>query len=319
MRVPIVNRRAMSHPFFVNFNPIAFRLGPIGVHWYGLMYLAAFISAWLLGEYRRRLGRLPVSRDGLADLAFYAMLGVIIGGRVWYMLFYYKSQDSSYLLEWIWKEPLALFRVWDGGMSFHGGLLGVLAASLWWWWKHRAKVTHYFDVVDFVAPLVPMGLGLGRLGNFINGELWGKLTTQPWGMIFPHALQQNAPPFHNATVSQLHALWQAGLLDHYARQPSELYEVFLEGVVMFAVLWIFSMKPRRRYAVSGLFGLMYGVFRFAVEFVREPDQQLGYLLGTHWLTMGQVQSIPLIVVGLLLLWMSRRAPYARMEIVAGAA
>jgi phosphatidylglycerol:prolipoprotein diacylglycerol transferase len=183
----------------------------------------------------------------------------------------------------------------------------VLAASLWWWWRRRAAITHYFDVVDYVAPLVPIGLGLGRLGNFINGELWGKISDLPWAMIYPHALQEN-PKFAGMSVAQLHALYPTGALDAYARQPSELYEFLLEGVVMFTVLWVFSIKPRHRFAVSGLFALMYGCFRFAIEFIREPDAQLGYLFHTGWLTMGQVQSLPLIVVGLVLLWMSRRAP-----------
>ena len=246
-----------------------------------------------------------MDRDTFLDLGFYVMLGIIVGGRIWYMLTYQP-------INWIWTDPLQIFRVWDGGMSFHGGLLGVLAASLWWWWRQRATVRHYFDVVDFVAPLVPIGLGLGRLGNFINGELWGKLSTLPWAMIYPHALQEN-PKFAGMSIAELRAVYPSGALDAYTRQPSELYEFLLEGVVMFTVLWAFSIKPRRRYAVSGLFALMYGCFRFAVEFIREPDPQLGYLLHTDWLTMGQVQSIPLVVVGLVLLWVSRRAPVVQPQ------
>jgi phosphatidylglycerol:prolipoprotein diacylglycerol transferase len=290
----------MTHPFFVDIDPGAFHICSFGVRWYGLMYLGGFIGGLMLGEYRRRRGRLAVDRDAFLDLAFYAMLGIIVGGRIWYMLTYQP-------IRWIWTDPLQLFKVWDGGMSFHGGLLGVLVASLWWWWRNRAAVTHYFDVVDFVAPLVPIGLGLGRLGNFINGELWGKISSLPWAMIYPHALQEN-PRFAGMSVAQLHALYPSGVLDTYARHPSELYELFLEGVVMFTVLWVFSIKPRRRYAVSGLFALLYGCFRFAIEFIREPDPQLGYLFHTGWLTMGQVQSLPLVIVGLALLWMSRNAP-----------
>ncbi|WP_430388190.1 prolipoprotein diacylglyceryl transferase [Dyella sp. 20L07] len=266
----------MTQPFTVAFDPVAFHLGPIQIHWYGLMYLCGFLSAWLLLEYRRRQGRLPVSRDALGDMVFYMMMGVIVGGRIWYMLFYAD-------IHWIWTDPLALFRVWDGGMSFHGGLLGVLAAGLWWSRRHGI---HFFDAVDFVAPVVPIGLGLGRLGNFINGELWGKPSDVPWAMIFP-----NAP-------------------DHLPRHPSQLYEMVLEGVVMFSVLFLVSMKPRPRYLISGLFALMYGCFRFGVEFVRMPDPQLGYL-AWGWLTMGQIQSLPLIVVGLVLLAMSRKAPTMR--------
>jgi phosphatidylglycerol---prolipoprotein diacylglyceryl transferase len=297
----------MTHPFFVDIDPIALHIGSFGVRWYGLMYLAGFIGGLVLGEIRRKKGRLPVDRDGLLDLAFYVMLGVIVGGRVWYMLTYQP-------IHWIWTDPLALFRVWDGGMSFHGGLLGTLIASLWWWWRRRAAIAHYFDVVDFVAPLVPIGLGLGRLGNFINGELWGKISSLPWAMIFPHALQEK-PRFAGMSVAQLRAIYPNGALDAYARQPSELYEFLLEGVVLFTVLWVFSIKPRRRYAVSGLFGLLYGVFRFGVEFIREPDPQLGYLFHTGWLTMGQVQSLPLILAGVVLLWMSRRAPVVEPRVM----
>jgi phosphatidylglycerol---prolipoprotein diacylglyceryl transferase len=261
------------------------------------MYLSGFLGAWLLAEYRRQHGRLPVTRDALGDLAFYVMMGVIIGGRIWYMLFYAD-------IHWIWQDPLALFRVWDGGMSFHGGLLGVLTAGLWW---SRRNHMHFFDTVDFVAPLVPIGLGLGRLGNFINGELWGKPGSVPWAMIFPNARSADVD------WATTHPQWQAALAQFggLPRHPSQLYEMLLEGVVMFSVLFLVSLKPRPRYLVSGLFALMYGCFRFGVEFVRVPDPQLGYL-AWGWLTMGQIQSLPLIVIGLVLLVMSRKAPTMRL-------
>ncbi len=283
----------MSAPFVVNLDPIAFHLGPVAVHWYGLMYLGGFFGGWWLGERRRRAGRLPVSANAFVDLVYYAVLGIIVGGRVGYMLVYQP-------ISWIWTNPLELFQVWDGGMSFHGGLAGVLVAM--WWWSRRKRL-HYFDTVDFIAPLVPIGLFLGRMGNFINGELWGKPSHLPWAMIYPHAHREDLAyvathPAWLPTFRQFRAL---------PRQPSELYEALLEGVVLFAVLFVVSRKPRPRYLVSGLFALLYGCFRFGIEFVRLPDAQLGYLLW-GWVTMGQILSLPLIIVGIVLLAMSRRAP-----------
>ncbi|MFI4969986.1 MAG: prolipoprotein diacylglyceryl transferase [Lysobacterales bacterium] len=283
--------------YFVDINPIAFSLGPVQVHWYGIMYLLGFGIAWWLGQRRRAAGRLPVTHDQFSDLCFYLMLGVILGGRIGYMVFY----DTAELIH----HPLSLIRVWEGGMSFHGGLLGVLVAGLIWTRRHAIN---YFDAIDFIAPLVPIGLGLGRLGNFIGGELWGRHTDAAWGMIFPRALESLG-----RTRDELYQMYVAGQLDDEARHPSQLYEFFLEGVVLFAVLWWYSRKPRPRYAVSGLFALLYGIFRFSVEFVREPDVQLGFL-ALNWVTMGQILSLPLIAVGLFLLWKSRRAP----TLVAGA-
>ena len=282
-------------------DPIAFSLGPIKVHWYGIMYLLGFAAAWWLGRVRIRAGRLPgVDMNAFSDLLFYAMLGVVLGGRIGYMLFYATSEFLH--------NPLILLRVWEGGMSFHGGLLGVMAAGWWWTRKHRL---HYFDTIDFVAPLVPLGLGFGRLGNFVGGELWGKFTNAGWGVIFPHAPLQDVPAGLQAmqqlmTAAQIRQDHAAGLLDQYARHPSQLYEAVLEGLVMFAVLWLYSMKPRPRYAVSGLFALLYGSFRFLVEFVRMPDN--GVYLAFDWFTRGQLLSLPLVALGIALLWLSRRAP-----------
>lgn len=288
-------------PYLHQIDPIAVALGPLKVHWYGLMYLLGFAVAWWLGRRRVRAGRLPgVDEDGFGDLMFYAMLGVVLGGRIGYVLFYAFGDFLA--------DPLTLFKVWEGGMSFHGGLLGVLAAV--WWWSRRQQL-HFFDTVDFVAPLVPAGLGLGRLGNWIGGELWGRQTQgtafDGWGVVFPRALPE---PFASMDAATLRAQFDAGLLDSFARHPSQLYQAGWEGLVMLAVLVWYSRAPRPRYAVSGLFALLYGAFRFAVEFVREPDAQLGYL-AFGWLTMGQLLSLPLVLLGLYWLWTSRSAPTLR--------
>jgi phosphatidylglycerol:prolipoprotein diacylglycerol transferase len=274
-------------------DPILIELGPLKVHWYGVMYLLGFAAAWFLGRSRVRAGRLPgVSEQAFGDLMFYAMLGVIFGARIGYILIY---DLPSYI-----ADPVQILKIWQGGMSFHGGLAGVLVASLWWARRHKL---HFFDVVDFVAPLVPAGLGLGRLGNFINGELWGKYTEGGWGVIFPYA-EADLAGLDAATLQTMH---ESGVLDQLARHPSQLYQLSLEGIAMFCVLWWFSRRPRPRYAVAGMFALLYGCFRFLVEFVRLPDEQIGYL-AFDWLTMGQVLSMPLVLLGLILLWLSRRAP-----------
>lgn len=273
-------------------DPIALSLGPLRIHWYGIMYALAFGLAWWLGLRRVRAGRLPgVNEQAFGDLLFYGMLGVVLGGRLGWVLFYG--------FERVLEDPLTLVRIWEGGMSFHGGLLGVLLACVWWARRHRLA---FFDVVDFVAPLVPAGLGLGRLGNFIGGELYGKFTNAGWGVLFP-----NAPELQGYGAAQLRELHASGALDAFARHPSQLYQALLEGVVLFAAVWAYSGKPRPRYAVSGVFALVYGLGRFLVEFVRVPDAHIGYL-AFGWLTMGQVLSLPLIALGLVLLALSRRAP-----------
>jgi phosphatidylglycerol:prolipoprotein diacylglycerol transferase len=250
-------------------DPVAIHLGRIQVHWYGLMYLIGFLGAWWLGIYRAKRPGSGWRPQEIADLLFYGALGVILGGRIGYVLFY----NLPYYLE----HPIEVFYIWSGGMSFHGGLIGVITAM--WLYGRRTQRT-FFAVADFVAPLTPVGLGAGRLGNFINHELWGKVTDVPWGMVFP-----NAGPL--------------------PRHPSQLYEFSLEGVAFFIILWIYARNPRPTGAISGVFLLCYGIFRFLVEFVREPDVQLGYL-AFGWVTMGQILSLPMIFLGVWLLWWSHR-------------
>jgi len=251
---------------YPEFDPVAVHIGPLAVRWYGITYLAGFAAAWYLGKTRAARTDSPVTPLQVDDLIFYGALGVILGGRIGYMLFYGFDQ--------IVANPLNLFRIWEGGMSFHGGLLGVLAAM---WLYARKLGKGFFAVTDFIAPLVPIGLGAGRIGNFINGELWGAPTTVPWAVI----------------------------VDGQARHASQLYEACLEGLALFLILWLFSAQPRPRMAVSAVFLLGYGVFRCGMEFIRLPDAHMGYL-AFGWVTMGQVLSLPLVVFGCLLLWLAYR-------------
>ncbi|MFP5506417.1 MAG: prolipoprotein diacylglyceryl transferase [Gammaproteobacteria bacterium] len=270
---------------YPDIDPAALRLGEFAVHWYGLMYLIGFVAAWWLGSVRARRPDSGWRAQEIGDLIFYAALGVILGGRIGYVLFY----NFGLFLD----DPLMLLRVWQGGMSFHGGLLGVLIAM---WLYGRKTGRTFFQVTDFVAPLVPIGLGAGRIGNFINGELWGRVSDVPWAMQLPCA---RFPDFCGGAVTGFSA----------PRHPSMLYEAFLEGLVLFVILWLYSRRPRPTMAVSGLFLLGYGMFRFGVEFVRVPDAHLGYL-ALDWVTMGQILSAPMIVFGIILLALSRRAKSA---------
>jgi phosphatidylglycerol:prolipoprotein diacylglycerol transferase len=251
-------------------DPVALDLGFLQIHWYGLMYLVGFAAAWWLGVWRARRAGSGWTEQQISDLIFWGAVGVVLGGRVGYVLFY----QFDYFV----ANPLWLFHVWEGGMSFHGGLVGVLVA-LWLFGRRQGKT--FFEMGDFTAPLIPIGLGAGRVGNFIGGELWGRATDVPWAVIFPHAG------------------------DAVPRHPSQLYEFALEGVLMFALLWWYSSKPRPRMAVSGLFLLLYGGFRSLIELVREPDGQLGFV-AFEWLTMGQLLSVPMVLTGALLMLVAYR-------------
>jgi phosphatidylglycerol---prolipoprotein diacylglyceryl transferase len=252
-------------------DPVLFAIGPLKVHWYGVMYLIGFAAVWVLGQKRAQQPWSPIKPEAIEDLVTYGALGVILGGRVGYMLFYNFSEFLS--------NPLNLFKIWQGGMAFHGGMLGVFVAM--WLFSKKQNCT-MLQLTDIIAPLCPIGLGAGRLGNFINSELWGRPTDAAWGMVFPNG---GALPRH----------------------PSQLYEAFLEGVVLFVILWIYTSKPRPTMGATGLALLCYGCFRFFVEFFRMPDAHLGYL-ALDWVTMGQILSTPMIIIGAVMFyWAHKKA------------
>jgi phosphatidylglycerol:prolipoprotein diacylglycerol transferase len=256
---------------YPQFDPVMISLGPLQLRWYGMMYVFGILSGWLLGRYRATKPWNKMTPKLMDDFITWAILGVVLGGRLGYVLLY----NSSFYL----ANPLKIFAVWEGGMSFHGGCLGVVVAC---WLFGRAHGMSAIEVGDFVSPLVPPGLFFGRIGNFINGELWGRYTDLPWGMPFPGA---------------------GGL----PRHPSQLYEAGLEGLLLFIIVWVYSAKPRPKGCVGALFLLGYGVFRFLVEFAREPDRQLGFV-ALHWMSMGQVLCLPMIVFGAgWLIWAYRKS------------
>ena len=263
----------MSYPII---DPVALDLGFIQIHWYGLMYLFGFLGGYALALYRIDRGIFPIDREKMSDFLSWIALGVILGGRMGYMLFYQPAR----LIE----DPLSLFYIWEGGMAFHGGLMGVIALT--WIFARKHQVAP-LALGDALVPLIPIGLGLGRLGNFIGGELWGRPTDLPWGMVFLKA-------------------------DALVRHPSQLYQFALEGVLLFALLWWFSSTPRRRGQVTGLFLVGYGAARFAVEFVREPDAHLGFIWA-NWMTMGQLLTLPMIAIGLWLLMLRKGSLDARLS------
>ena len=258
----------LVHP---QFDPVAIYLGPLSIHWYGLMYLLGFTLFMLLGRYRIKHNRqTALNNTILDDLLFYGMLGVILGGRLGHVLFY---QFDYYL-----QQPLEIFAVWKGGMSFHGGFLGVIAAMAILARKFKLQ---WLAVTDFIAPLVPLGLGAGRIGNFINAELWGRPTDASWGMVFPN-------------------------VDTLPRHPSQIYEFALEGVVFFVLLWVYSAKPKPVGAVSGMFLIGYGVFRSVAEFFREPEDGFMGVL-TLGVSMGQWLSLPMIIAGIwMIAWANKK-------------
>lgn len=247
---------------YPDIDPVAVQIGPVKVHWYGLMYLIGLVAAWWLGRWRALRPSSAWRGDEISDLIFYAAVGIILGGRCGYILFY---NFSAFL-----QDPVMLFRVWEGGMSFHGGLIGVMVAM---WCYARKTQRHFFQVSDFVAPLVPIGLGAGRIGNFINGELVGRAANAdlPWAMIYPY-------------------------VDQLPRHPSQLYQAFTEGLLLFVLLWWFASRSRPVGSISALFLLGYGSMRFITEFFRTPDSQIGFV-AFDWMTMGQILSLPMILAG----------------------
>ena len=255
---------------YLNINPIAIQIGAFKIYWYGIMYLLAVGMAWGLALLRARKSK-DWDREQINDLIFYCALGAVIGGRIGYTLIYNLTNFIA--------NPFVIFKTWEGGMSFHGGLIGVLIAIFFFAKKNKKSFTL---ITDFVAPLAPLGLGAGRIGNFINSELIGRVTSVPWAIIYP----------------------TGGPLP---RHPSELYEFLLEGILLFIIIWRYSAKPKPNFAVSAMFLTCYGIFRFIAEFFRQPDSQFNFI-AFGWMTMGQLLSVFMIIIGVFFIWYAYNKP-----------
>lgn len=270
--------------FYHQLDPVALQIGGFAIYWYSLMYLVAFGAFWLLGRLRARRHDAPLKVEQVGDFLFWGVIGVIVGGRLGYVLFY--AFDD------LLANPLFLFYIREGGMSFHGGLVGVLVA-IWGYGRHLG--CGFLRVADFVAPLAPIGLAAGRIGNFIGGELWGRPTDVPWAVIFPESIERGG-----RTSEALYQQYLTGALDPLARHPSQIYQALLEGLALFVILWLYSSRPRPVGAAGGLFLVGYGVFRSVAELFREPDAHIGFI-AFEWLTMGQLLSVPMVLAGLALM------------------
>lgn len=289
---------------YPSIDPIIVSFGPLAIRWYGLMYVIGFAAAWLLARKRAGMAGSTWKPIDVDDLIFFAAIGVILGGRLGWLIFYGTEQVIA--------DPLSTFRIWEGGMSFHGGLLGVLVAVALFAHRRRRRIA---DILDFLAPLPGLGIFAGRIGNFINGELWGKPTDVPWAFVL------DPSKLHQAQQDEALRLCERFEVDPCVLQvhASQLYEGLLEGLLLFIVLWFFTARPRPRLAPSGLFLICYGVFRFAIEFVRVPDENRGYIL-LDWMTMGQILSVPMILIGVALFVIAyrRREPSGNfMEVTGG--